>query len=103
MARARLSAASSNLFSRKLLDGRQSQSQVFLGIAEEARWQSLGEQLAASFLGVQQPAVRQGRHVEIGVIVLDDVNLPPREVELAGEGEQLEEEKTLCRYRSDSP
>src|SRR5262249_6427380 len=44
-------------------------------------------------LGIQQLAVGHHRQVEVLIVILDRLDLPPGAVEVAGKGQQLEEEQ----------
>ncbi len=61
-------------------------------LAEDLRGHPFVEEPAAGGLGLHQLAVAERGHDQLGLDVVGRVDLPGRPVELAGEGEQLEEE-----------
>ncbi len=64
-------------------------------LAEEPRRHPAGEQVAPRLLGIQQLLVDRRRRVEMSIFILNHIDLPPRALEIAGEGQQFEEEQPL--------
>lgn len=77
------------------VDGIQPQPQVLGRVAEEARLQAPGEQVAAGLLGVQQLPVHGHRGVEVRILVLDEIDLLTGAIQLAREDEEFEQEQPL--------